>query len=396
MSMALHDAPLLPPVASDAPLPNPRSRSQWRALLLGGLFGIVLAGGGALLLRAIDRGLLHELLAGFSGAAARWILLPLALYLVILAHEVGHLLGGWFVGFRFTLLVVGPVRVERSAAGRIRMRLNKDLASAGGLAASVPADQHDLAGRFARVVAGGPLASLALSMVCGAFAFSMDQPSLLRATLASMAGLSLAIFFATAAPMQTGMYLTDGARLLQLLRRGPASVRDAALLTAGAANTIGTPVAAWDRQTIAKMLTPEDGSIFELQGRWYAYMWLVAHGALNEARVHLERALAITGGLPTAMRTSLQLEHAFLRALVDRAMPERAAGPPAASLVAVPAHQRARVSAAEAMARGDVAEAKKQIAAARSVLQGSGSAASAAGQWELDRLAEIESALESR
>jgi hypothetical protein len=80
-----------------------------------------------------------------------------------LAHELGHVIAGWLVGFQFRLLVFGPMRLERGASGRVRARLNQDPALFGGIACSLPTDNRDLIKRFAWFVAGGPVMSLAFA-----------------------------------------------------------------------------------------------------------------------------------------------------------------------------------------------------------------------------------------
>ncbi len=94
-----------------------------------------------------------------------WIFLPGLvgmLYLVIVFHELGHLMAGLTQNFRFASLIAGPLWIENSA-GRLRLRLNRSLALAGGIVSMLPAGDHDLRQRMMVLLAGGPGASLLLA-----------------------------------------------------------------------------------------------------------------------------------------------------------------------------------------------------------------------------------------
>src|SRR5207249_4711493 len=82
--------------------------------------------------------------------------------LPLIAHEAGHLLGGWLVGFRFHYVNLGPVTIRRHA-DRIRFSPMKDRESPFGGACSLATDDRDLARREAIMVAMGPVASLLLA-----------------------------------------------------------------------------------------------------------------------------------------------------------------------------------------------------------------------------------------
>src|SRR5579883_2023855 len=64
---------------------------------------------------------------GTPGTAWLLVLLVLLLYVVLIVHECGHLLGGRLVGSRFMLLIVGPLRILREQRG-ISVGLHKNLA----------------------------------------------------------------------------------------------------------------------------------------------------------------------------------------------------------------------------------------------------------------------------
>lgn len=152
-----------------------------------------------------------------------------ALLLVLLVHELGHLLGGRLVGFRAFLLIVGPIRLERTGQGW-SLHLNTDLSLFGGLAGSAPTDARDLTRRTAIMVGGGPFVSLLLGAGALLALPTLDLLPLQRSTpfstvllffsLMVFGGASTAIGLITLVPLTTSRYLSDGARLLRLFRGG--------------------------------------------------------------------------------------------------------------------------------------------------------------------------------
>lgn len=342
----------------------------------------------------VDPRFLRQLFGPHAGSLPPWVLFPLIFPLLlltaILVHEGGHVVGGLTAGFRFLFLVVGPLRIERTERGHIALALNRSLALVGGIAACIPRDSHNLPRRFAWMIAAGPLASLLVALALGTAAYSMHAPNAFHVMSAVLALFSFAIGLVTIIPMRTGMFLSDGARLLQLSRGDSAARRDAALLSIIAADQSGVPVHEWNRDTVLALLTPADASVFERTGRLLAYMWALANGAVGDGRAQLERAATISEGLPPIERAWLDNEMAFMRALYDRTGTGEASMPAPAALTRVPAYSRARTAAALAAANGDHQSTRRQLDLARSALASGTAAKTGGGQWELDRLAEIE------
>ncbi|HEX2188091.1 MAG TPA: hypothetical protein VHG51_04300 [Longimicrobiaceae bacterium] len=295
--------------------------------------------------------------------AGLFVLLPL----VIAAHEAGHLLGGRLAGFRALLFVVGPLRVERHGDG-FRAGWNRSAAIAGGLAVSVPEDTRDLRRRTALLVAGGPVTSL----LAGAAALAMRAPLGLDALprdagfaayLASMALLlggvtSLGIGAATLIPARTGGFYSDGARLLRLLRGGPDTGREVAILTLMALSMAGRRPREWDPALVAQAASLADGTPFDAVGRQLAHAGALDLGEVEEARRQLEAALELEEVLPPVARPGLLLQAAWFAAVHDGdAARARALFGRAGAGLMVPPHSRLLAEAAVLLAEGDAARA---------------------------------------
>lgn len=191
------------------------------------------------------------------------LLIPTTLAVVVgilAVHELGHVAGGRAVGFRFLLLIVGPLKVM---AGRDRLHwgLNRSLALAGGLAACAPraGDRENLPGRMAVLVAGGPLASLLLGLGgLGLRAIpGLGQPVtqfgvFWNGVLLIVSVSSLAIALMTLIPARTAGFATDGARLLQLLRDDDEAAAQSALVTITGWTLGGVRPREWDPAVVAQ------------------------------------------------------------------------------------------------------------------------------------------------
>jgi hypothetical protein len=310
-----------------------------------------------------------------------------------LTHELGHVLAGWLVGFRFQLLVVGPFKVVRGGSGRVRLELNRDLALFGGVAESLPTDSHDLVARFAWVVAGGPLMSLALA-VAALLALALGPPGvgpLPRLAIAWWGLFCGLLGLAASIPIPLGRtFISDGLRLLRLLRGGAEAARDAAVLHLLGLASAKTPPRAWDDAVIAKALVPSDDSSFECAARLLAYKAAVDRGEGERAYEHLARALELRETYfesPAPLLAEAAYFEGWWRGRADEA--RRWLGQLPARSPYLPDYERLRAEAAAEAAAGETASAQARVEEALRL-------APIEAVWTRDRLDEMRQRLESR
>ena len=127
-------------------------------------------------------------------------------------HELGHVLTGLLVGFKFHLFVAGPLGVKRDENDRVVIYIEKDISLWGGIAATLPkeADQGNYK-RFGRVLLGGPLASIVFGMVSLIPGVLIDQIFLIL-----FGAMSIGIGTVSLIPMRNGAFYTDGGRWLRM------------------------------------------------------------------------------------------------------------------------------------------------------------------------------------
>lgn len=257
---------------------------------------------------------------------------PAAFVLALLVHELGHLVAGALAGYRPFLLIVGPVRFERSAT-RWRGMWNRDLSLFGGLAGATPLgllESAQLRRRLAVLVAGGPLASLALGgaawwAVPSAFAAGSDASTawlFVSALGRTFALCSLLIGAVALVPGRTSGFLTDGARLARLARGGPPAERDAALQGIYGASMAGIRPRDWPAGHLERAHAVEDGSLFDTAACQLAQVRAADAGDGAEARRLLEIVLEHIERLPQLAQPAVRYDAARQLALwgdVERA-----------------------------------------------------------------------------
>jgi hypothetical protein len=302
------------------------------------------------------------------------------IFAVILLHELGHVLGGRLVGFRFRLLIVGPLKVDR-LGDRLRIGFNRSIALAGGVAASSPDDDQNLRQRMIAYVAGGPLTSLVTGLLflligqftTGALAFA-----------ASLAGfMSLGIAVVTLMPMRSGGFASDGARLLMLVRGTPEAERWCAI--SSLANALFSQRAGDLPASLVEraLANPDTNSADYLAGVFIAYSWALDRGDLVAAEQHLNTMITHLENFNSAMRPSVLIEAAYFTAAHHHDAAQAREWLSRARGGIVEPFTRARAEAAVLLAEGRFAEAHTQASAGLQHLQRSHPGASGAADRDL-------------
>lgn len=257
------------------------------------------------------------------------LLIP-AFLIVIAWHEAGHAVAGIKVGFDFQLYVVGPFMWEKDRSGW-HFKWNKNVNTAGGLVLCLPVGAANLSRRFTMYAAGGPLASLLLTLLSwGLYViFFQDNPAshpgveLAGTLLLFTALLSLLIFFVTAIPFHAGGFYSDGARVLRLLKGGDAAKFDILMLkivtesTGGVRPKLLNLAEIAEAQTIAKRLNEPFGVYFH----HFLHQAAFDGGDLDEAEKHLLDYIEEADKIPEGIRNGVWLDAAFFYAYAKKDLP---------------------------------------------------------------------------
>jgi len=286
----------------------------------------------------------------------------LGLYFVLVTHEFGHLLAGRLVGFRFLLLIVGPLKVTRDQRG-IRISFNTHMALLG-LTAFLPSNDLNLPRKTFITVACGPLASLLLTVLAAAsYAFTPSETfyPVLPDILLLIALFSLIIFIITIIPADVSGFLTDGARMLMLAKSGPLVERWTDLWVLRSASFGGQLPREWNVSRVQRATSLPDGSLDDVVGCILGYYYALDTGDIATAQSYLERSLAVLLHTPRTLRAGLALEAAYFEARYHHNAVAARSWLKESSAVFFDVCTKARVDAAILLAEGKQEEARARI-----------------------------------
>lgn len=238
-----------------------KKKSFWKFLLVVGLTAVAGYFGAQLFLQALSGSEESAERVRLSGLqkSVFIILLPVQIFVVILIHELGHVLGGKLAGLRFLLLIVGPLKVVRDGS-RLSWQVNRSAGLMGGLACCLPTTDCDFLKALRIMIVGGPLSSLLLAVLC--FGLWLATPSLnldgswqrfLSGQLFFVMAMSTMIFFVTSYPRVVGGMKTDGKQFLELLKSGPETERQNLVRLLVGQSLAGLRPSEWDKDIIKKL-----------------------------------------------------------------------------------------------------------------------------------------------
>jgi hypothetical protein len=198
------EAPLPTPIL-DLTLPLPQRRSRLRSQAIGFVFGLI----ATLVFLAALRG-------DSEYFGVKPVILFIAIFAAIFAHEAGHLLAGWMVGFHFNSIQVAWLSLGYEY-GKLTVHVRRERSATGY--ASIQIDRiYRLRRRLMFFVAGGPAASMLSVVVAVVIVNVFDLHKSWAATPAAcLAFVSLLFALMSLFPMARKGRWSDGARLEMLI-----------------------------------------------------------------------------------------------------------------------------------------------------------------------------------
>ncbi|HYP40886.1 MAG TPA: site-2 protease family protein [Chloroflexia bacterium] len=255
------------------------------------------------------------ILGVFRGIAQLAATLLLVFLVDSAVHEGGHLLVSRLMGFRIMRYIVGPLMVK-AEGGRVKVRANDSWEQYAGSILAVPKSKRNLRWRDLIVLAAGPVASLALSVLAGwlliKLAWQIESAVLMYLRLQMIYSLFSAL--SNGAPIRTLGKMPDGARIRMLLAGGPGAERWCALKALAGESKSGKRPSEWDAECIRQAVALPDGSFDDQGGNHLAFYWALDQGDIEGAGMYLDRLLAISDGKFVAMQPVISADAAFYHA----------------------------------------------------------------------------------
>ena len=247
----------------------------------------------------------------FGGIFVFFIAIMLLIWLETVVHEVGHLVAGWLVGFRFVMVTVGRLKLRATDAG-LRLALTDKADVQSGSALMVPTTLHNLRARWLAMTLGG----MAGNMLLGAFFLGwlvLDPPGL-WGYLPLSTGLSFVLGLMNLLPLKVNGYNSDGAHLQVLLEGGARAERFCYLTMITGASRLGQRPRDWDRAWVEGILQPADGTLDEVLANHVAFYWAMDVGRVEWADRYMSRTINLIDSVPPQLQPALYADAAFFRA----------------------------------------------------------------------------------
>jgi hypothetical protein len=258
-------------------LPQPsRSRLQ---KLIGIAIGLVIAA-------IIIAGDQHQL-PGWNWPAFNGLLFFPELYAVIAFHEAGHLLTGLMVGLDAGGISVGPLSLIKSGRNwAFRFERRNWM---GGFFKPLLRTADLDAAPYGWMIAGGPLASLILTVTCAVIGVRFGNGT--WDWIGSLFWMSLFTLLISALPFSSGLNKSDGARLWQLIRYPERTRAWSGLIAIQTEDASGLRPRDWDSEIFEHLLAVEPTAGEYVNCQYLAYYWRLDQGCEDEALKHLENVL---------------------------------------------------------------------------------------------------------
>jgi hypothetical protein len=295
----LHESVSITPILDSGILPPPRPKKRVFGVVIG--FGI---------------GILFAVVADkFSRTASRQDLTLLSYFvgiaLAVTIHEIGHLAAGWWVGFHFSHISVGPFSV-RLEYGRLKVQVRRALGALGYAGMHIETVKG-LRRRLLLYAAAGPAANL-ISGTLAALFVHFASPSLRTIWVTPFAvgfsALSFLIGLISLIPYGRTLR-SDGGRIWMLLNSCDGTRRWIAAAALGSQQRKGIRPRNWKRTWLKTVCSVRDTSIDEISGNVLAYIAASNVKDAPTAAAHLERCLELAPMSPPMTRDFVAREASY-------------------------------------------------------------------------------------
>jgi hypothetical protein len=285
------------PILDSGQLPPP-TRKLGPSAIVGGILsaGVTLF----LMLKTVDNPLLSE---GYGVA----LLFP-AFFLAVATHELGHLVGGWIVGFHFSFIQVGPfsLRIEH---GRLKVAVSREISNLGyaGMHVGKIARLHR---RFPTFIASGPLSNLlsaGMTIVASQYFIPSVNKSWISVPVTQFLVISLLLGLIGFTPAG---YNSDGSRLSMLCFNSGRARRWITITALANSMNNGSRGKDWKQTWLNRATSIRDSSVDEFYANWMAYISTNDRKDVLRSEQYLERCLELTPFLSTTFRALVAQEAA--------------------------------------------------------------------------------------
>jgi len=255
-----------------------------------------------------------------SNGVILWLGLLMTTLFVTLVHELGHAVTGYGLGMKLRSFVVGPFRWNKYD-GKWTFQFNlAGMLSAEGYIGVVPTSSENRRWRDIAVYAAGPLANLLMAGLTLGVAFSQDgdSPTTLTGWLVLIGMSNVVTGLLNFIPIHTGSNYSDGAKIYQLLSRGPFA--DLHLALSVATSSLVTPLRPrdYDMQSIERASNGAAQGTQLILLKLLEYQHFLDSNQLPDARTALANAESVYHQHASDVPAALHYGFVFATAYLNR------------------------------------------------------------------------------
>jgi Peptidase family M50. len=199
-----------------------------------------------------------------------------------IVHELGHVLTGLANGWKFHLLVVGPLGIKTNGQGKIKLYFEKHIAMWGGAGATIPdVSKPDNTKAWSKILLGGPLASMLMGVIFLPPGIITKNITLL---LLGAMPLGMGIMCILPLPIKTGITYSDGWRWNRLHKGGQEADEEIALFKLMENEIAGENFSKIDYKHIESLLKSNETSL-QYYGYYYKFKYYKSRNNEEEMKL---------------------------------------------------------------------------------------------------------------
>lgn len=220
-------------------------------------------------------------------------------------HEFGHVIVGLINGWKFYILVVGPLGIKSDENGKIKFYFEKRITLWGGYGGTIPqSTKKDNLKIWSHVLLAGPL----ISIVVGAILLPIGIAAWnLFILLLGAMSISIGVMCIIPSKLKTGITYTDGTRWNRLRKGGQEADEEIALFKLMENQNTGGNLVESDYIFIESLINSKEKEL-KYYGYYYKYQFYKVKENETEMKFALESMEEMKSEMPSIIVTDCMIE----------------------------------------------------------------------------------------
>lgn len=213
-----------------------------------------------------------------------------------IVHELGHIVVGLIKGWKFYLLIIGPLGITIDEGDNIKFYLEKRVIMWGGVGCTLPKEVNENNIKiWSKVLLGGPLASIIMGLIF--LPVGIISGNIVFLLLGAMP-LAMGIICILPLPLKTGILYTDGGRLSRLHKGGQEADEEIALFKLTENQITDGDFSKIDLNSIESLLKSKEAGI-NYYGYYYKFRYYKATSNTEKMKLVIEKMEEIKSKVPS-------------------------------------------------------------------------------------------------